>query len=345
MLKRKDEMDEVIKGLSTLQFYLRYSSNKLGLQDINKMCEPFFCELFNILWNKEYQRLESEKKNHPAIDLGDKINKSSVQITTSGTKQKLWDTIKKFEDNELYVHYDELIHFVVGEKDYQFKEKDDVKFKKDNCGTYIVHKTIDEYKYSIRIIDLMDLIEFIDQLVGEKFSNIHDYIKNHIGDPVKLLMNNLYDIDPDELKLFTAESFLDFCEPESIDERNDFFIEIKNLANQINDMSENSKRFLYKILDIHQKNSQKKFDSVQIDPHVIQKRLDLSIYDMQGEIAVLRNAKLFNETAYEDEQMLGIEYYEYNGHFDYISTILQYCKEEGIDLKKLILTPDFSLLD
>ncbi|MDL2419358.1 SMEK domain-containing protein (plasmid) [Bacillus tropicus] len=344
MLKRKDEMDDVIKGLSLLQFYLRYSSNRLGLHDINKVCEPFFCELFNILWNKGYQRLEGEKKNHPGIDLGDKTNKSSVQITSDGTKQKLWGTIDQFEDNKLYVYYNELIHFVVGEKDYKLKQKDRVKFEKDICGTYITHRTIDDYEYSIRIIDLMDLIEFIDQLVGEEFSNIHDYIKNHIGDPVKLLMNNLYDIDPDELKAFTAESFLDFCEPESIDERNNFFLEIKNLANQINDMSENSKRFLYKILVIHQKNSQKRFDSVQINPLVIQKSLGLSNCGMEGEIAVLRNAGLLDEIAFDD-QMLGVDYYEKNGHFDYIATILTYCKEKEIDLKRLILTPDFSLLD
>lgn len=345
MLKRKDEMDDVIKGLSLLQFYLRYSSNRLGLHDINKVCEPFFCELFNILWDKGYQRLEGEKKNHPGIDLGDKTNRSSVQITSDGTKKKLWGTIEQFEDNELYVYYDELIHFVVGEKDFKPKQKDRMKFEKDICGTFITHRTIDDFEYSIRIIDLMDLIEFIDQLVGEEFSNIHDYIKNHIGETVEKLMNNLYDIEPDELKVFTAKSFLDFCDPQSIDERNGFFLEIKNLANQINEMNDNSKRFLYKILDNHQKKSQNNFDSVQIDPFVIQKNLKLSYRDMQGEIAVLRNAKLFNETAFEDEQMLGIEYYEDNGHFDYIPTILTYCKEKEIDLKKLILTPDFSLLD
>ncbi len=79
----------------------------------------------------------------------------------------------------MYKYYDELIHFVVGgKKILNLKKPDRVKFEKDICGIYIAHQTIDElYKYSIRIIDLMDLIEFIDQLEGDAFSNIHDYIK------------------------------------------------------------------------------------------------------------------------------------------------------------------------
>ncbi|HDR7625133.1 TPA: SMEK domain-containing protein [Bacillus mycoides] len=343
MLKRKDKMDDVIKGLSLLQFYLRYSSNKLGLHDINKMCEPFFCELFNILWNKGYQRLESEKKNYPGIDLGDKINKSSVQITSDGTKQKLWDTINKFEDNELYVYYDELIHFVVGEKDYQPKEKDQVKFEKDNCGTYIAHKTIDEYEYSIRIIDLMDLIEFIDQLVGEEFSNIHDYIKNHISEPVGMLKNNAYNIEPNELKTFTAKSFMDYCDVETLTKQQIFFIDIQDLANKINEMDINSRKFLYGVLDNHSKNSTDS-DYITVHPDVIRRRLNMEYNEFNSEIEVLKNANLFDEDTAEEEGVLRICFHD-SDSTELIGTIYKYCLINEISLKDLILKPDFSLLD
>ncbi|WP_242310169.1 SMEK domain-containing protein [Bacillus cereus group sp. BfR-BA-01524] len=346
MLKRKDEIEDIIKSLSLLQYYVKFSSNKLGLHDINKTCEAFFCELFNILWGNNYKRLEFEKKNYPGIDLGDKTRKHSMQITSDGLKEKLWNTIEKFEKNELYKEYNLLIHFIIGEKHYLPRVGDKILFEKSvTDNTYSVVRKVKNAEYKIIIMDLMDLLLLFDEKENKVVSKIHEYIKENINSSIEVLGNKGYKIDPDELKVFTANSFLKFCEPESLDERNEFFSEIQKLANQINEMSEPSKGFLYKILDNHQKNSKNNFDSVQIDPFVIQKSLDLSDRDMESEIAVLRNAKLFNETAYEDEQMLGIEYYGYNGHFDYIVMILQYCKEEGIDIRKLILTPDFSLLD
>ncbi|MEB8677062.1 SMEK domain-containing protein [Bacillus cereus] len=343
MIKRKDEMDEVIKGLSTLQFYLRYSSNKLGLQDINKMCEPFFCELFNILWNKEYQRLESEKKNYPAIDLGDKINKSSVQITTIGTKKKLQDTIKKFESNKLYMHYEELIHFVVGEKDFQPKGEDEVKFQRDNCGTYIAHRTIDEYEYSIQIIDLMDLIEFIDQLVGEKFSNIHDYIENNISEPVGMLKNKAYSIELNELKSFTAKSFMEYCDVETLTKQQIFFKDVQDLANKINKMDKNSRIFLYRILLNHSENSPDS-DYITVSPNVIQRLLGMDEYQFNSEIEVLKNFNLFDEDEAEDEGKLRICFHD-SDSIELIGTIYKYCSINEISLKDLILNSDFSLLD
>ncbi|PFR62211.1 hypothetical protein CN936_28275 [Bacillus cereus] len=343
MIKRKDEMDEVIKGLSTLQFYLRYSSNKLGLQDINKMCEPFFCELFNILWDKEYQRLESEKKNYPAIDLGDKINKSSVQITTSGTKQKLLDTIEKFEDNKLYMHYDELIHFVVGEKDYQPKGNDMVKFQKDNYGTYIAQRIIDDYEYSIHIIDLMDLIEFIDQLVGEKFSKIHDYIENHISEPVGMLKNKAYSIEPNELKPFTAKSFMNYCDVETLTKQKIFFKDVQDLANKINKMDKSSRSFLYGILLNHSENSPDS-DYISVYPNAIKRILGMDEYQFNSEIEVLKNFNLFDEDEAEDEGKLRICFHD-SDSIELIGTIYKYCSINEISLKDLILNSDFSLLD
>ncbi|SME51261.1 hypothetical protein BACERE00185_05673 [Bacillus mobilis] len=42
MIKRLEEIEDIMKGLSVLQYYIKFSSNKLGLHDINKACDLSF---------------------------------------------------------------------------------------------------------------------------------------------------------------------------------------------------------------------------------------------------------------------------------------------------------------
>ncbi|WP_258958419.1 SMEK domain-containing protein [Bacillus mobilis] len=66
-----------------------------------------------MLWDFNYKRLESERMDYPGIDLGDKKNKLSMQITTDGSKAKLRKTIMHFEKEKLYKKYSVLNHFIV----------------------------------------------------------------------------------------------------------------------------------------------------------------------------------------------------------------------------------------
>ncbi|MET1174423.1 SMEK domain-containing protein [Paenibacillus amylolyticus] len=73
-----------MKGLSLLQYYIKFSSNKLRNHSINEQCQAFFAGLLNRMYDLELVTLE---KDHPAIDLGDYKNHYSVQITTDATKK------------------------------------------------------------------------------------------------------------------------------------------------------------------------------------------------------------------------------------------------------------------
>ncbi|MFD2881073.1 SMEK domain-containing protein [Paenibacillus rhizoplanae] len=64
------DLEDIMKGLSLLQYYVRFSSNKLGLHSINKLCEPFCGTFFNRMYGFKLKTIE--KKNYPAIDLKDK---------------------------------------------------------------------------------------------------------------------------------------------------------------------------------------------------------------------------------------------------------------------------------
>lgn len=170
MIRRLEEIEDIMKGISLLQYYIKFSSNKLGLHDINKACEPFFCELFNILWDTKFKRLEYDEKNHPGIDLGDKKNLFSMQITTDGSKAKLWNTINKFESHKLYEKYDLLIHFIVGEKHYSSRRTDEIQFKRLKHNIFVTKRLIDGFEYEVQIMDLMDLILLIDEEESDRVS-------------------------------------------------------------------------------------------------------------------------------------------------------------------------------
>ncbi|KMP82541.1 SMEK domain-containing protein [Bacillus pacificus] len=344
MLKRKDQIEDIIKSLSLLQYYVKFSSNKLGLHDINKTCEAFFCELFNLLWGNNYKRLEFEKKNYPGIDLGDKTRKHSMQITSDGSKAKLWNTIEKFEKHELYKEYNLLIHYVIGEKHYLPRGSDKIIFDKSKTdNTYSVVRKVKNVEYKIIIMDLMDLLLLFDEKENKDISTIHEYIKENINSPIEALENKGYKIDSDELKKFTAKSFIKDCGLDDATEQEGFFLDIQKFANKINDMDQNSRNFIYGILDNHHKNSTNSEDII-VHPDVIQKNLRMTNAQMISEVEVLKNVGFFDEDAAEDEGMLRICYYDSEG-IELIGTIYKYCLDKKLSLRDLILKPDFSLLD
>ncbi|MGN4457417.1 SMEK domain-containing protein [Bacillus cereus group sp. MYBK57-1] len=344
MLKRKDQIEDIIKSLSLLQYYIKFSSNKLGLHDINKTCEAFFCELFNILWGTNYKVLEYEQINHPAIDLGDKTNKHSMQITSDGSKTKLWKTIDKFEEYELYKEYSVLFHFVIGEKHYSPRKSDEIKFKKSKSNnTYSIDKEIKNTSYKIIIIDLMDLLILINKKKNKDVSKIHEYIKENINLPIETLKNKGYKIDPDELKVFTAKSFIKYCGVDDPTEQETFLLDIQKFANKINDMDKNSREFIYGVLYNHSMNSTDSEDII-VSPNAIQRYLRMNEVQLISEVEVLENAGIFDKDAAEDEGKLRICFYDSEG-IELIGTIYKYCLDKKISLKDLILKPDFSLLD
>lgn len=175
-IKRQQDIEGIMNSLSLLRYYIKFSSNKLGLHNINKMCEPLFADFFNIMYGLN---LKTIKDNSPIIDLADNSNKYSIQMTTDGSKRTFMDTIEKFEKEELYKKYDKLLYFIVGEGYFTPKNENNHEFKKGNNNSYFADVTIGKHKYQIIIQDIYELLHFID---SEELSQIHDYIKKNINE-------------------------------------------------------------------------------------------------------------------------------------------------------------------
>lgn len=344
MIRRGEQMNEIIKGLSLLQYYIKFSSNKLGLHDINKVCEPFFCELFNILWDKDLKRLEHVEKNFPSIDLADDKEALAIQITSNGSKQKLWDTVNKFEEKKLYKKYTLLYHFIIGEKHYTPRKSDQISFKNIQYNVYCTNRKIsDKYIYQIQIIDILDLILLIDESDNLKINQICEYITSNVGVNINKFQQTLYQIETNEITPFTAIEYIKYLEIGDVHFEKAFYNDLKIFADTLNSLDENNRRALYKILKNHIDNG-KIGDEIKIDPRVLKRLLNTDENSLYEEIKILDNFNLLYKNSLEDEGIIEIHYCDSEGN-EMINELCKYCFERNVSLFEIIVNLNFSLLD
>ncbi|SME51260.1 hypothetical protein BACERE00185_05672 [Bacillus mobilis] len=204
-------------------------------------------------------------------------------------------------------------------------------------------KIVGNNAYQIVIMDLMDLIRIIDEQESKKASEVHDYIQNNIHKYIEPLRRIFYKIEPDELKSFTAQAFINNCDLENLTEEETFFLEIKKFANVMNELDENNRRFLYAIFDYHSKHTPNSSEII-IDPIVIQRRLQLDDRMLKSEILVLKGASLVDDHTLNYDGMLKICYYD-SENYELLGKMYKYCIDNEKSFKVLIVRLDFTVLD
>lgn len=140
--------------------------NANGYQDANHDAEDVFGHILNVIYDYELENLNNKiKKNFPGIDLGDDINRISVQVTSDNSKKKIQDTLDTFERKNYIKSFDRLIILIIGEK---------LKYYSNfNSGSLSFDSKKD-------IIGLTDLMVEINKLSEEKLQKISEYIDHTI---------------------------------------------------------------------------------------------------------------------------------------------------------------------
>lgn len=136
--------------------------NSLNLYDANIFSEHSICELLNYIYDYKLQNINSISKNSPAIDLGDKYNRVSFQITSTSTAKKIQSTIDKFIEHNLSQDYDELYILILGKKQR--------KYPAFNGGETL------SFDSKRNIIDFHDLLNFINLQPIDKIKKIHKFL-------------------------------------------------------------------------------------------------------------------------------------------------------------------------
>lgn len=74
----------------------------LSLNDINNLNEDISSKLLNVAYNWDLKNLNEEKKNYPAIDLGDKSRQIGVSVTATRSADYIHNKIETNIKNEVY---------------------------------------------------------------------------------------------------------------------------------------------------------------------------------------------------------------------------------------------------
>lgn len=154
---------EIRKRLAYLASFIQLSGFA-SLYDSHIVSEFFFKDFLNLIFEYSLENKNTEQKNHVAIDLVDTKNKIAVQITSETSIDKVRDTIKKFEENNLHLEFSSLILLILVNK---------------KTAHATLPKTKNNYKFSR--LDLLDIYNNIRQLedIG-KIQQITDFLKKEL---------------------------------------------------------------------------------------------------------------------------------------------------------------------
>lgn len=165
--------EEYIKSITSyLGFLSQYitSLSKVNLHDTSVMGENLCGRLMNLIYGYKLQNMNLIKKNAEVIDLYDKENGVSVQVTSNKKLTKVRSCLDSFIDKELYKEYKTLYVYILTTKQssYHIKEycKDEFYFNKN-----------------VHIIDKDDLISKVQGLDLPTQKEVLDLLKNNIKLP------------------------------------------------------------------------------------------------------------------------------------------------------------------
>lgn len=169
MITRGHFIGEIVDELSSVANQIAARS-KLGLLDLNVFSENFFRDVFNALYNWKLENLNQSRSNEPGLDLGDKVRRVAIQVTSRSDAAKVNGTLKKITATQATA-YDKIFVFVAGQKQ----------------GSYTLDAALcNKYAFEEEnILDVKDLCRKAMDLPIDKLQALHRLIRTNV---VKVLI-------------------------------------------------------------------------------------------------------------------------------------------------------------
>jgi len=143
-------------------------SNAMGLFDINTVAEDFLIPVFKIAFDCPDLRNQNRiQMNFPAVDLGCKTSRTSIQITSDSSSSKVRETLQKFESHNLSSDFDNLYVYVITER---------LKSYTSQKLTEAANNLSIAFDPSSDILDFRDLAKMLGELANEQL----EYINGHL---------------------------------------------------------------------------------------------------------------------------------------------------------------------
>ncbi|WP_418180582.1 SMEK domain-containing protein [Aliarcobacter lanthieri] len=122
MIDTAEQINYITDKLSFLVLKVQ-RNNHQGLYDINKICESIFLHLLNCSYDYNLKDANNIlKSNFPAIDLIDHDEELVIQVTSTTTTQKIYNSINKLKSLEDISSYKLKMCYIAGEPDFTDRE-------------------------------------------------------------------------------------------------------------------------------------------------------------------------------------------------------------------------------
>lgn len=144
-------------------------ANAMGQFDINRIAEDFLIPILGIAFGCPDLRNQNRiQMNFPAVDLGCTTSRTSIQITSDPSSEKILETLNKFETHNLQKDFDKLFVYVITERQRLYTSKKlaekidgfPIKFNASNC-----------------ILDFWGLAKLCESLTNEQLEQITAHLE------------------------------------------------------------------------------------------------------------------------------------------------------------------------
>jgi len=163
---------ELLQRSSTLLGRFAYEvkvANAMGLFDINTVAEDFLIPIFAIAFNcPDLCNQNRIQMNFPAVDLGCRTSRISIQITSDSSSSKVSETLEKFESHGLVSDFDSLYVYVITERQKSYTSQ-----KLTEAANNLSIK----FDPSSDIIDFHDLAKKLSELTNEQLEHINRHLE------------------------------------------------------------------------------------------------------------------------------------------------------------------------
>ena len=173
--------------------------NSNGEFSINIHAENILIDVLNVVFDCKLKNVNyEENKIYPSIDLRDPSKRVAIQVTSTGTIEKIKHTLSGFVENGLYKDYDTLYLYIITEKQKSYKQSsidDIIGNKLVFSPDYILDKT--DLYIKLNAMNDIQKIESVCQLLEKQFA---DHL---VIDKWNLYCKGLYEYDQYIVNLYT----------------------------------------------------------------------------------------------------------------------------------------------
>jgi hypothetical protein len=144
-------------------------ANAIGLFDINTIAEDFLIPVFKITFDcPDLCNQNRIQMNFPAVDLGCKTSRTSIQITSDSSSSKVRETLEKFESHGLGSDFDSLYVYVITERQKSYTSQK---------LTEAANNLSIEFDPSSDILDFQDLAKMLGEITNEQLEHINGHLE------------------------------------------------------------------------------------------------------------------------------------------------------------------------